>query len=1037
MRFFYCLVVLFLVLPFKQVQAQKNLIYELDADYRNALELFDKEKYTAAQTLFAEIDRKIPNYLYQKLPETEQNILKMNVQFYEAVCAYELYNNNIEYLLTRFISNYPENPRAKEAMFYMMKYHFRANRFKRAINWIDKINPKQLASFDRPEFYFKKAYCAFIAKNYTDALENFRLAKTVATKYSFPATYYVAYILYVQEQYAEALEEFLNLKESTVYADIYPFYVTDIYYRMGRYDEAIDYGRGVLKANQVTKYAPPITRIVANCYFKKSVYDNSLFYYKKYLATDSAKRLIPQDKYQIGYCYYQTADFESAIHSFEKLAEEDNIYGQYSLYTLADCFLKKKDKQAARNSFWKASKIERNKSIQEESLLNYAKLSYELDFHLVALSSVRKFIDDFPNSEYINDAKSLLVELLVNTKNYREALEVCETLPNRSTRLTKAYQKIAYFRGVELYNDNRKEDAFQLFGKAIEIEADYKVKALANFWRAEIFLDRKNWDQAIANYEAFLSNPMAQQTDEYELGYYGAGYALFQKEKYVEAAYYFEKYVKNTGENTKITKDAILRLGDCSFILKDYAKAINAYDKIIFGKYTGSDYALFQKGIIQGLQNQFKEKLATHRQLLNDFPKSIYADDALYEMAYTNFITNNTQEARAGFAEVITKYPESSYAPKALLNTGLMYYNMSDDSNAIFVYKKLVNSYPRSDEAQESLQAIKNIYIEKGNTDEFFAYSKTVPFANFSSGTQDTVTYKAANNRYMRNDCETAVPAFSRYLERFGDGAFSIDAHYQRAECLIKNKNLDEAAIDLKYIIEKEKNKYTEKALLNYSRVLIAQNKSGEAINYLKELENDAEYKASYAYAITRLMKAYEMQGELDNAADYAHKIIDFEKSSSEDINRAQLTLGKVFLAKADTAKALEKFRLLVSSTKTISGAEAKYLIATVFFGRNDYANSQQTLFSLINQIPTYDYWIGKAYILLADNYTKLGNTFQAKSTLQSIIENYKEVDDIKHTASKKLQALLDLEKPAVEPENPEGEFDNLLIEIDGLEDDK
>lgn len=1037
MRFFLSILICILFLFGGQALAQKNLIYDLDATYRKALELFDKEKYTPAQELFRQLDRALPNQLNKKLSEDQRALLKMNVQFYEAACAYELYNNNIEYLLTRFINNYPENPRAREAMFYMMKYHFRANRFKRAANWIDKINPKQLAAYERPEFYFKKGYCLFTNKEYDKALEHFRLAKDAPTKYSYPATYYIAYILYIQEHFNEALTEFMNLKESTVYADIYPFYVADIYYRLKQYDEAIEYGRNVLKNNQVTRYAPSITRIVANCYFRKSVYDDALFYYKKYLNTDSAKRMIPEDKYQIGYCYYQTADYENAISSFEKLAEEENVYGQYSLYTLADCFLKKRDKQAARNSFWKASKISLNRAIQEESLLNYAKLSYELDFHLVALSSVRKFIADFPDSEYITDAKSLLVELLVTTKNYREALEVCETLPNRSARLTKAYQRIAYFRGVELYNDNRKEDAFQLFNKAIEIESDYKIKALASFWRAEIYFERKNWTKAVEGYESFLANPMAQQTDEYEMGFYGAGYALFQQEKYVEAAYYFEKYVKNTGENTKITKDAILRLGDCFFILKDYPRAIAAYDRIIFGKYIGSDYALFQKGIILGLQNQFAEKIATLQRLMAEYPKSIYADDATYEIAYSYFITNKPVEARAGFAEVLNKYPESSYAPKALLNSGLMYYNESNDSSALFVYKKLVSTYPRSEEAQESLQAIKNIYIENGNTDDFFAYSKTVPFANFTAGNQDSITFKAANNKYLRSDCEQAIPAFSRYLERFSEGIFSIDAHYQRAECLMKGKDLNAASTDFKYIIDKEKNKYTEKALLNYSRILLSDHKDTEAIVYLKDLENDAEYKSSFGYAISRLMRAYENTGQLDNANDYAYKVIDFEKSSSEDINKAHLTLGKVALAKSDTVTALEKFRYVVNTTKTIAGAEAKYQIANIQFARRDYAGTQQAVFNLINQIPTYDYWIGKGYILLADAYAAQGNTFQAKSTLQSIIENYKEEDDVKPTAQKKLQALLDLEKPAAEPKDQDDEMDTILIEVDGLEDDK
>jgi hypothetical protein len=56
--------------------------------------------------------------------------------------------------------------------------------------------------------------------------------------------------------------------------------------------------------------------------------------------------------------------------------------------------------------------------------------------------------------------------------------------------------------------------------------------------------------------------------------------------------------------------------------------------------------------------------------------------------------------------------------------------------------------------------------------------------------------------------------------------------------------------------------------------------------------------------------------------------------------------------------------------------------------------------------MPNYDYWVAKTYILLADNYRALKDNFQAKATLQSIIDNYKADDDILPTAKQKLDVL-------------------------------
>jgi hypothetical protein len=67
---------------------------------------------------------------------------------------------------------------------------------------------------------------------------------------------------------------------------------------------------------------------------------------------------------------------------------------------------------------------------------------------------------------------------------------------------------------------------------------------------------------------------------------------------------------------------------------------------------------------------------------------------------------------------------------------------------------------------------------------------------------------------------------------------------------------------------------------------------------------------------------------------------------------------------------------------------------------------SQKTCFDLINKLSGYDYWVAKTYILLADDYVGLKDTFQAKATLQSVIDNYKGDDDVLPSAKAKLDVL-------------------------------
>jgi TolA-binding protein len=143
-----------------------------------------------------------------------------------------------------------------------------------------------------------------------------------------------------------------------------------------------------------------------------------------------------------------------------------------------------------------------------------------------------------------------------------------------------------------------------------------------------------------------------------------------------------------------------------------------------------------------------------------------------------------------------------------------------------------------------------------------------------------------------------------------------------------------------------------------------------------------------------------------DDALKYAKLVRDYEKSSQEDKFRTGLYSGLAYLQKGDTTSAVKEFEYTVTNTKTIAAAEAKYNIANIEYQKHQYKTSQKTCFDLVKELPNYDYWVAKTYILLADDYVGMRDNFQAKATLQSIIDNYKGNDDILQTANAKLDKL-------------------------------
>ena len=80
--------------------AQKSHIQEHpDNLFFEAWELFEKEKYAAAQLMFEEILEK---------PEKTSAILHQRAEYLRAKCAVELYNNDAQYMLYDYVKNNPD-----------------------------------------------------------------------------------------------------------------------------------------------------------------------------------------------------------------------------------------------------------------------------------------------------------------------------------------------------------------------------------------------------------------------------------------------------------------------------------------------------------------------------------------------------------------------------------------------------------------------------------------------------------------------------------------------------------------------------------------------------------------------------------------------------------------------------------------------------------------------------------------------------------------------------------------------------------------
>lgn len=992
--------------------AQKTLLYtDNEAQYKLGVELFQKEKFGAAQKAFSSV---IETHI------DRNSLIRIDAEYYNAICAIELFNKDGEWLLKNFINEHPENPKVKTAYFYLGKSNYRKKKYKEALDWFAKVDVYDLSNEELAEFYFKRGYCSFINEKYAEAKKDFYEIKDVDNKYALSAKYYYAHIAYYEKNYETALKEFLKLQKNETFGAVVPFYIAQIYYLQGKYNEVITYAPALLDSLN-NKRSPEIARILGDSYFRTSRYNEAITYLKKF--EKFAGALTRADNYQMGYAYYQTKNYSDAINYFEKISNASDSLFQNAAYHLGDCYLKTDKKQNALSAFGEAYKLSFDKVITEDALWNYAKLAYDLSYNPYndAIRAFQKYINDYPNSTRIDDAYSFLVNVFITTKSYKEALESIEKIKILTPELKQAYQKVAYYRGVDLFNNGEYADAIKLFDKSTKYKYDKNINVMLLYWKAEAHYRSKQYDKAIETYMDFMDEPGAVQKKEWNDVNYNLGYAYLKLNDYNNSVMWFRKFItfKPSAEAKKIN-DALNRIGDAYFMARDFSNAVDFYAQSYRMKLLNADYALFQKALANGVQKKHKDKIADLKLFIATYSttSSVYNQKARFELAYAYLQDEQNEMALNAFKKFLDDYPNSIYENAALSKIGLIYYNQHQDENALVYFDKLIKRDKKSSDAHEAIEIVKKIYSAKGNVEGLESWLASIG-ATIPQASLDSITYNIGRTHYLEQDCKTAITDFEKYITKFADGIFILESNFYKAECEYRQANYEQALLGYKYIIGKNKSVFTEQSLSRAADLVYKKQDYLPAIDYYKQLEAIAENQKNNALAKIGLMRCYSNTKAYNEAIDYANKVLGLEKIAIELSSEAHFTIAQANFANNKLDEALSDYTAVAANAKNEMGAEAKYQIAFINNQKKEYKKSEKNIFDFINGDGDYPYWVTKALILLADNYVALNDLFQAKTTLKSVIEDA-DNSELKKIAEDNLAKIIANEEEAKKPKKPE-----------------
>ena len=980
---------------------------QLTRTYTNADFLFNEGKELYNQNKYAASYRNFEAFLQETEPTQAGQIEE--AEFYLAANAYKMGQENAAEMLENHILQYPYTPFYDQANAMQGMISYDKKRYKLALKSFDLTKEKHLGDEDRTDFLFSKGYASIGTANYTQASNIFKELKNINSPYQIPATYYYAYSEYALKNYKIALPEFLNLENNPSYSDIIPYYIVQIYYSQKEYDKLNERAEKLLAKYPNNKNNSEIFRIQGEIAYKKQEYAKAIGYLKNY--EKLVQKVLRSDMYLLGLSYYQQKDYINTVKYLSRATTEKDEMTENAYMHLGNAYVKLEDINNARLAFEASLRTNFNKIVREEALFNYALTSYQTTTAFgESIKAFEQFLTEFPRSRNCDKAYDYLASVYMFTKNYQAAYQSILKIKKPSVQLIETKQYLLYQLGTESFTLNKMEEAIKFFSLSLQSSMIGKYSAENLFWRADAYYRTNKSELCIIDLLAFFDNKYAMSSANKITANYALAYGYFSQKDYTEALTWFLKYIEEES-NSKVVSfsDALNRIGDCYFNGRDFTNAEVYYQKAATASPNTADYAIFQGAYVSGLQKKYDDKISKLEDLISNYPKSEYSDDALYEIGRSYLTMQNDAKAIETYDRLLKAYPTSDLARKSALEIAMINFNRNNFDQAIVSYKNVIAKYPGSEESFTALESLETVYIELNDIPAYLAYTKTLggSIRVATASREDSLSYIATEKQYMMANYAKAIVGMQTYLNKFcAGGRYCTTAQYYLADSYYKIDDKENALKSYQALLSINGNQYTEEAITRCAEITFDKKDYAIAHKYFIELEGLAQSPDKRYAGKLGILRCSYFLNDHQSTINIATELINDQQASESLKIESRYNRAKAYLAIKQSSLATEDLILLSMNTRTENGAEAKYLLANLYFEQNKPSDAENEIMDYAKKNTPHQFWLARSFVLLADIYIKQNNDFQAKQYLLSLKNNYTIEDEIQNLIKDRLDKI-------------------------------
>lgn len=427
----------------------------------------------------------------------------------------------------------------------------------------------------------------------------------------------------------------------------------------------------------------------------------------------------------LGEAYFANNEFAPSLDAFsmaERLGEVDPFIPWQARFQRAWVMFQNQAYADARRLFNEVYEHDRRGPLAAEALFWSADASFMLAEYDLAAAGFRRFLQEFPRSEFAGAARYSLGWTHFARGDYEGAIQ-----PLR--QFLDSYQPppIALFPydidtqlriGDAYYALKQYREAIRFYelASASDRGGDYALYQIANsYYRSD------QTYEAVQTFRRLLR--MYPQSRLREQAMYNIGYLYFLAGNYAQAIEEFEILTRQYRGSTWAAR-AQYNIGDAYYNAGEHARAIAAYQRVL-DQYPNSPFII---EAVNGIQyamlaaGQADRSSDVLEAFIDKNPQANTADRLRFRQAETILRSGDYLAAIEAFRQYIRTTTSEQLVPEALYNIADAYRQLVNVPAAIEAYSTIVRDHPRSSRAESALLNLGSLHLERNQPERALGY---------------------------------------------------------------------------------------------------------------------------------------------------------------------------------------------------------------------------------------------------------------------------------------------------------------------------